>query len=282
MRTRLAGVPEFELSAAGPFSLAQSIGFASGFSPTSHSMHAEGDSLRIAFVPDGESKAVSARVRQVGERVLVEADGAEQQVRRILGLDVDGAGFAAVGERDPVVAELQRRWPGFRPLSFPSPFEAGMWFLISQRTQFRHALAIKERLARELGEEVDDGLHAFPSPQAIADLEPVPGVSQVKLERGRALARAALAGGLDGERLRALGAERAIDELKAIPGVGPFTAQGIVVRGANEPDWLPTAEPRLQKAAERLYGPGAHLARLAESWRPYRSWVAVLLRRALT
>jgi DNA-3-methyladenine glycosylase II len=265
-----------ELSPQGSFSLAESARFAGGFSPTSHSMRADGEELRLAFVPDGSDHAVGARIRQEGERVVVEADGAVEQVRRILGLDVDGAGFAAVGERDPVVGELQQRWPGFRPTSFPSPFEAGMWFLISQRTQFRHALAIKERLAQELGEEVG-GLHAFPAPRAIADLEPVPGVSQVKLERGRALARAALDGRLHGERLRAMGPEAAIEDLKQIPGVGPFTAQGIVVRGANEPDWLPDAEPRLGRAIERAYPSPPD----PESWRPYRSWVAVMLRRTL-
>jgi DNA-3-methyladenine glycosylase II len=259
------------------YSLAESARFAAGFSPTSHSMRPDGDELRIAFVPDGEPRAVAVRVRQDGDRVVIEG-GAEEQVRRILGLDVDGSGFAAVGERDPVVRRLQQRWPGFRPISFPSPFEAGMWFLISQRTQFRHALAIKERLARQLGDE-KDGLCAFPAPQAIADLQPVPGVSQVKLERGRALARAALDGLLHGERLRALGPEAAIEELKQIPGVGPFTAQGIVVRGANEPDWLPDAEPRLGKAIERAYGGG--VVPDPELWRPYRSWVAVMLRRTL-
>jgi DNA-3-methyladenine glycosylase II len=261
------------------YSLAESARFAEGFSPTAHSIRADAHTLRIAFVPDGESEAVAVRVHQEGQRVVIDG-GAEDQVRRILGLDVDGSGFAAVGERDPVVGALQKRWPGFRPIGFPSPFEAGMWFLISQRTQFRHALAVKERLAQALGEEVD-GLHAFPAPHVIAELEPVPGVSAVKIERGRALARAALDGVLDGARLRSLGPEAAIEELLELPGVGPFTAQGIVVRGANEPDWLPSAEPRLGRAVEGAYGPGADLAALSEAWRPYRSWVAVMLRRTL-
>jgi DNA-3-methyladenine glycosylase II len=215
-------------------------------------------------------------VRQGPDGVHVDG-GADEPVRRSLGLDVDGEGFAAVGERDPVVGGLQRRWPGFRPVAFPSPFEAGMWFLISQRTRFRHALAVKEGLARELGDEVD-GLHAFPAARAIADLEPVPGVSLTKLERGRALARAALEGRLHGERLRAMGPEAAIEDLLQIAGVGPFTAQGIVVRGANEPDWLPDAEPRLAKAIAQAYGPSEPDTDL---WRPYRSWVAVMLRRTL-
>jgi DNA-3-methyladenine glycosylase II len=256
------------------FSVAESARFAAGFSPSGHSMRADQTGvLRIAFVPDGGERAVLARV---SEDEIDAPPHARAQVDRILGLDVDGSGFADVGERDPVVGELQRRWPGFRPISFPSPFEAGMWFLISQRTQFRHALAIKERLAQQLGEEID-GVHAFPPPRAVAGLEPVPGVSQTKLERGRALARAALDGRLHGERIRELGPEAAIEDLMRIPGVGPFTAQGIVVRGANEPDWLPTAEPRLQKAIDGLYDTPPDTA----AWRPYRSWVAVMLRRTL-
>src|SRR5689334_16171046 len=102
------------------YSLAESNRFVAGFSPTSHSMRPDGDVLRIAFVPDGEEEAVAVSVRQQGDDVAIEG-GQEQQARRILGLDVDGGGFAAVGERDPVVGELQRRWPGFRPISFPSP-----------------------------------------------------------------------------------------------------------------------------------------------------------------
>jgi DNA-3-methyladenine glycosylase II len=275
-------VVSFELEARGPFSLAESARFAGGFSPTAHSIDGEREELDIAFVPDGAERAVHVHVREGGDGVVAECEGepgaaARDQLARILGLDVDATEFADIGRRDPVVHGLQLRWPGFRPISFPSPFEAGMWFLISQRTQFRHALAIKERLARELGDEVD-GLHAFPAPQAIADLAPVPGVSQVKLERGRALARAALDGLLHGERLRSLGPEAAIEELKDITGVGPFTAQGIVVRGANEPDWLPSAEPRLGKAIEQAYGAGAPDT---AAWRPYRSWVAVMLRRTL-
>ena len=61
----------------------------------------------------------------------------------------------------------------------------------------------------------------------------------------------------------------------ACPASGPFTAQGIVVRGAGEPDHLATAEPRMARAAALAYGldapcpptsspaaprPGAHTA----------------------
>ena len=95
------------------------------------------------------------------------------QVERILALDVDGSGFPAVGERDPVVGELQQRYPGLRPVGFWSPYKAAAWAIIGQRIRIRQAAAIKARMAKELGEPVRFGgqvVHAFPSPQRLAGL----------------------------------------------------------------------------------------------------------------
>jgi DNA-3-methyladenine glycosylase II len=288
----VSAAESFTLEARGPFSLAESARFAAGFSPTSHSIRPHGDGeLEIAFVPDGEERAVLLHVREDGDGVTAHAAGgapgtaARHQLARILALDVDATGFPDVGGRDPVVGTLQERWPGFRPLGFPSPFEAGAWFLISQRTQFSHALKLKERLAGELGEHLGD-LHAFPAPAALVGLGPVRGLPEVKRERIAALAAAAVEGKLHGEHLRALGPEAAIDELKRLPGVGDFTAQAIVVRGAGDPDWAPLAEPRLAVAVERAYSltrppSPEQIAEIADAWRPFRSWVSVLLRRTV-
>ncbi|SFT65366.1 DNA-3-methyladenine glycosylase II [Geodermatophilus amargosae] len=110
---------------------------------------------------------------------------------------------------------------------------------------------------------------------------PVPAVRQ---ERLRGLAEAALDGRLDGGRLRALPAEQALAEVRELPGIGPFSADLVVVRGAGAPDVLPAAEARLHEEMAHRYGragpsPEA-LARIAEGGRPCRSWVAVLLRAA--
>ena len=106
---------------------------------------------------------------------------------------------------------------------------------------------------------------AFPAPGVIAELEGLAGLPERKLATLRALAQAALQGTLDGERLRALGGDAAVEELQRLPGVGPFTAQGIVVRGAGEPDYLATAEPRMARAAALAYGLDAP-ARRPRSW----------------
>jgi DNA-3-methyladenine glycosylase II len=284
----------FALEPRGPFSLHSAIGFLEGFAPAMYGRDEVGH-LHLAFVPDGERRAAGACVRTRAGALVVEVSGAApaepaaRQVERILSLDVDGTGFPAVGERDPAIGRLQARYPGLRPVSFPSPFEAGAWFVLSQRIRADQAIALKARLSDELGERVaicGEERVAFPAPGVIADLEGIAGMPERKLATLRALAQAAVDGALDGAHLRALGGDAAVEQLQRLPGVGPFTAQGIVVRGAGEPDHLATAEPRLARAAALAYRldaplPADELMRRAEAWRPYRSWVGVLLRLGL-
>jgi len=67
---------------------------------------------------------------------------------------------------------------------------------------------------------------------------------------------------------------------------GRTCARRANLRGAGEPDYLPTAEPRLGRAVAHAYGldrpPSAtDLTALAAAWRPYRTWATVLLRAML-
>jgi DNA-3-methyladenine glycosylase II len=286
---------QYTLQARGPFSLHSAIGFVAGFAPAMHGRGGEVGHLHLAFVPDGERRAAGACVRSHDGELVVEVTGAAEpgaaarQVERILSLDVDGSDFPSVGERDPAIGRLQSRYPGLRPVSFPSPFEAGAWFIISQRIRAAQGVALKARIADELGERVaicGEERTAFPAPGVIAELEGFAGLPERKVAALRSLGQAASQGALDGERLRAMGGAAAVEELQRLPGVGPFTAQGIVVRGAGEPDYLATAEPLLARAAALAYRLDAplsveELVRRGEAWRPYRSWVTLLLRRSL-
>ncbi len=71
-----------------------------------------------------------------------------------------------------------------------------------------------------------------------------------------------------------------------MPGLGPFSAELVLLRGAGHPDWLPTHESRLLHAVQRTYGLDRpptveELGGLAQAWRPYRTWVCLLLRAEL-
>jgi DNA-3-methyladenine glycosylase II len=295
----MGGMETFGLAPRGPFSLAASIRFLEGFTPATYTGSADAV-LELAFPVEGSWRTAGVRVRQDPAGVTAEIvspgePGAElaaavrAQVERILSLDVDGSGFLAVGERDPVVGQVQRRYPGLRPVGFWSPYEAGAWAIIGHRIRITQAAAIKARIAERLGEPVSFGdrvVHAFPSPQRLARLDTFPGLAGRKPEWLRSLAQAALDGQLDAARLRAMPQEEVMADLKKLPGIGDFSAGLILLRGAGDPDAWPGREPRLARAVALAYGlPGPatpeQLRQISENWRPYRTWVTVLMRAQL-
>ena len=282
----------------GPFSLAASIRFLEGFTPAAYSGQQAADPvLELAFPMEGSWQTVGVRVRQDAGEVTAEvvspadADAGlvrelRPQVERILSVDVDGSDFAAVGERDPVAGELQRRYPGLRPVGFWSPYEAAAWAVIGHRIRITQAAVIKARMAERLGEPVSFGdqvVHAFPSPIRLAELGTFPGLAGRKPEWLRSLAQAALDGQLDSARLRAMPHEDAMADLKKLPGIGDFSAGLILLRGASDPDAIPRSEPRLARAVALAYelpepASAEQLREISESWKPYRTWVTLLLR----
>lgn len=296
---------------AGPFSLASSIRFLEGFTPASYGREVDGV-LRLAFPADDAASVIGCAVRQkeaadgkpgtVSIEFTVHTGGeatrppprptageaARAQIARILSLDVDGTGFPALADSDPVVAGLQADYPGLRPVCFCSPYEAAAWTIIGNRIRMTQAAAIKARLAQEHGQPLNVAgrqLSAFPTPAVLCSLDHIPGLTDTKVERLHAIADAALDGRLDAAALRAQPAEQALAALRELPGIGPFSAELILIRGAGHPDVFPVTERRLHQAMATAYDldtatadtPG-RLAGIADAWRPHRSWVALLLR----
>nr|WSY52364.1 DNA-3-methyladenine glycosylase 2 family protein [Streptomyces sp. NBC_00886] len=308
----------FTISPQGPFSLAAGLGFLKGFTPAGYDDTAQSRAMHLAFPADDGHSTVGAEVRQAdGPQGAVEAevfmptdlardgrpgtgresgpvassaevDAVRQQLARILSLDVDGSRFPQLAQRDPVVAELISAYPGLRPVCFHSPYEAAAWAVIGHRIRMVQAAAIKARTAEHHGQHVTVAgrtLHAFPTPLVLRGLDRIPGLPDTKVERLRLLADATLAGDLDANRLRAMPAQDALAHLRTLPGIGPFSAELILIRGAGHPDVFPLHEPRLHAAMARAYGlsspdaSDAHrLTGISDRWAPYRSWVALLLR----
>lgn len=295
----------------GPFSLAAATRYLEGFTPASYD-HAPDRVLRLAFPTDDGRSVIGCALREqdaapgaagtVHAEYTLHSDGkvtepvagtpaaeaARAQIARILSLDVDATDFPGIGTADPVVWALQAEFPGLRPVLFHSPYEAAAWTIIGNRIRRTQAAHVKARLAEEHGQAVDVAgrrLHAFPTPARLRRIDGIPGLTGVKVERLHALADAALDGRLDADRLRGEPAEFALTDLKELPGIGPFSAELILIRGAGHPDVFPLAEPRVHQAMAAAYGleagaadDTARLAVIAKAWRPYRSWVALLLR----
>lgn len=276
----------------GPFSLAEAAAF--GFGPNTGRPSPAGDAvMRLAFVTDDLRHQAGAVVRQEpGGGLAVEIGGTgdvaavARQVRRVLSVDRPADGWIAAGRRDPVLGRLQAEHAGLRPVLFHSPYEAAAWAILSQRRHRSQATALRRRLSGALGQpfELDGQVeHAFPLPERLLGLETFPGLEPQRIERLRGVAERALAGDLDPQTLASMETDRAMTALRAIPGLGPFYAGLVLLRACGVSDALTLDEPRLRGYLRHYYGlpdepDDATVWRIAEPWRPFRTWAAVLIR----
>ncbi len=279
------------LAVDGPFSLAAAAGF--GFGPNTGRPFPEGDVMRLAFVADDLRHQVGAAISQRPDGSLaVELSGdgdlaaAHAQIRRILSVDVDPAGWLAAGKADPVLGRSQGEYPGLRPVLFHSPYEAAAWAMLAQRRHRTQATAVRRRLSQATGVTfylAGRPEPAFPLPQRLLEIDSFPGIDETRLARLHGVARAALDGQLDASVLAAAPADQAMRELRRIKGLGPVYAMLVYLRATGVTDALALGEPRLAGCLRHYYDlPSAPdtetMTRLAEPWRPFRTWAGVLFR----
>lgn len=248
--------------------------------------------MRLAFCTDALDTQVGVEVRQQDDALLLtvhgdgDLDAIAAQVARVVSADHDGEAWARVCSADPVLARVHATAPGFRPSNFYSPYEAAVWAVLSARRARRQGIALRERLSRRHGavfEVAGRSEAALPLPEQLLGVEAFPGLPSDRVPRLHAIARAALDGRLDVQRLAALPPADAMRDMQQLPGIGPFYSALIVIRSCGFADVLPTQEDHTRAAVQALYGldhapDQAELERIAEAWRPFRTWVAVALR----
>lgn len=254
--------------------------------------------MRMAFCLDGGYErpvGVVARQRDDDLMLEVEAGGGlspaeledvRRQVARVVSLDHDGEAFDRLCRGDPALARVHAVAPGFRPALFYSPYEAVVWSILSARRPRAQGITLRARLAEQAGTGFDlagERLYAVPGPTALLAVESVPGLPADRIPRLHAAAEAARDGRLEADRLRALEPEAAMVELQQLPGIGPFYSALVMIRACGHADLLSVAEGPSRSAAQLAYGidhelSDAELTEIAEGWRPFRTWVSVMLR----
>jgi DNA-3-methyladenine glycosylase II len=249
--------------------------------------------VNVAFLVDDWSGAAGLTVRQREADGPVEieivsgtfADPARvlAQVQRVFSLDHDAGAYAEIGERDAVIGARQRESGFLRPVLFHSPYEAACWTILSARTHHAQARKVRAALSDRL-EVAGVALDVFAAPVRLLEQTDIPGLNAEKVTRLHGIARAALEGRLDRDRLLALEPEAALEELRDLRGIGPFSSALILLRGVGPTDGVAPGEPRMRRAVAAAYArpelerdDDAFVA-LAETWRPFRTWVSVLMR----
>ena len=185
----------------------------------------------------------------------------------------------ACARADPVLARLIDKRPDFDPRAWLAelpPMDLFGALLFQVAGQQLSVPATRRTLARiqDLfgGVLPDPGmlLHADP-----ADLRQA-GLSWRKIATLRDVAERLTDGRLDAGTLGRLGDDEIIAALTEIPGIGPWTAQGVLIIAMNREDVVLPGDLAFRKAVAAVYqlghlpSPDEVLA-IAERWRPYRS-----------
>jgi len=205
------------------------------------------------------------------------------RLRRVFDLAADPEVIGAHLAEDPALAPLVAARPGLRVAGAWDGFELAVRALLGQQITVTAAVGIAGKLVATYGKPLAgailgfDGLtHVFPAPERLAEND----LSTLGLTRSRAAALGSLARAVMADP-EIFGPRRSLDEailnLRALPGIGEWTAQYIAMREMREPDAFPAADIGLMRAMADRKGrrpsPGELLAR-AERWRPWRAYAA--------
>ncbi len=232
----------------------------------------------ICVVQDGPRLGVTVR----GERLPASTRAAvAATLERMLGLGTDLSAFYRLAAEDGRLGGLARRFRGLKPPRFPTVFEALVNGISCQQLSLAVGLLLLNRLAEVCGLSVGGPggtSYAFPRPEDVAELRPRVfqrlGYSSAKARAILGVARQIVAGRLDLETLSDLDDETALERLTALPGVGRWTAEYILLRGLGRIHVFPGDDV----GARKRLGRWLHLRkaldyervqRLLRRWRPY-------------
>jgi len=204
------------------------------------------------------------------------------RVRRVFDLGADVSTIGAYLARDPLLAPLVRARPGLRVPGGWEGFELAVRAILGQQISVSGARTLAARLVERYGEPLrgsaahDPLRFVFPTPRRLADAD----LASLGMPRTRVAALAALArAAADDPRLfgTAQSLDDAIARLRALPGVGEWTAQYVALRALREPDAFPAGDVGLLRALADAAGrrpTSLELTARAEAWRPWRAYAA--------
>jgi len=188
-------------------------------------------------------------------------------------------------KKDRSLSQILKTQPGIRVPGAWNGFELAVRAILGQQISVAAATTLAGRIAKRYGEPLDTDLKSgetalafvFPTPVRLARVR----FNDIGLVRSRAatirsLAAAVNCGDVDFDF--AQDPDEFCNKLKAIKGIGDWTAQYVAMRALKHPDAFPTADLGLLKAinAPHRVSP-ATLAQRAERWRPWRAYAALLL-----
>lgn len=282
------------VSASQPFDFAHTLGFLGRFPAMSGEQTLTPTSLSCAVRAAGV--LAGARIQAEGEGLRYELSSGQDldetaietivdQLSFFLGTDDDVAAFYALAAQDKPFQAVIRRLHGYHQVKFPSPLELLVWAILGQRVPMPVARSMKRAIVGHFGNRVQlDGEEhwAFPDLEQLQTLHEDDYVGLITNRRKAAYLTGAVRGWgeIDQAFLRH-GDEQAVrEQLLALPGIGPWSASFLMIRGLGRMGTL-SPDKEGKRAASRVYGhpvEDAEFTQLAEQYGPWKGYWGHYLR----
>lgn len=165
------------------------------------------------------------------------------------------------------------------PCSF-EPFEMSVRAIIGQQITVKAANTLSGRVAKAFGVPCPTPIpgldSAFPGPEAFADESVISQLGELGIIQNRGRAIMLLAQGLiDGSLQMGVGVDVQANTkaLLALPGIGPWTANYMLMRAFHYSDGFPAADYGVKLAFPGLKP--KEIERLSQAWKPFRSYATM-------
>ncbi len=187
----------------------------------------------------------------------VDRSAIEALVTRLFSLDLDLAPFWRSVQHEPGLAELARRCAGLRPQRFPTLFEALANGICCQQLSLAAGMTRLGHLAERFGPRTSDRTRVGPPEPGRVAKARLSSLRQAGLSARRAAQLRDLAR-LPLERfeqeLTALPDAEARARLLELPGIGPWTADYVLLRGLGRLDVFPSGDVGAAHTLGRILG----------------------------
>lgn len=197
--------------------------------------------------------------------------------------------FYNLADKSKNMRELTKKFRGLKPILTPTIFESAAWAIMGQQVNLNFAHILKKRLVENFGKKFrinGEDFYIFPKPGnlskvTVADLREL----QFSSRKAEYLLGISAIMQNDGSGLKSLSKQNyneAIDRLIDIRGIGVWSANYILMRGAGHIDCLPLGDSGLHRAIKILnrlkeLPDNAKVEKSARKFIPYRSLYTLYL-----
>lgn len=250
-----------------PFSFAHALAFLRRFPPCRGEYLIADDAITAAVAIDG--RAVPFTIRGATVETPAHGDAIVARAAHFLGTEDDLTAFYAAAAGDPPFAPVIDALHGLHHVRFLTLGEIAVYAVMMQRASIERAAALKRRFLARFGVAVagEPRLRAWPELPALCELTPRAIAGAIgHRPKAEQIANAVRGVAAIGEPfLRDAPYAEARDRLLAIPGIGPFSAAAILLRGLGRMDELPWLDI-FDREARSVYGEAVDPAEIQQRY----------------